>query len=528
MGEAVLKVMDVGSNSMPRDNDFESRKTQELVFAFVEPIGGGSKRIINLFEENLRDTFGYTVNSISISALIESEARNSTLPEPEIPPILSSLGKLSKRAARISRLQQWGNILREPKNDFLARKAIQRISEYRANHDGLLKTGDEGPRVPQPMRAVHMIRSIKHEAELKLLKSLYGDLLFLIAVSGDRKSHINNFRPGDLSDAEDQKRSLEYDALAKIDQDEGIENGQGVRDVFYQADLFLSSKDDSARGQIEIFLDLVFGRRIKSPSDHERMMFEAFAASLRSTCLSRQVGAAISDAHGDLVSIGWNDVPAFGGGLATDEKEESRKTLCKTRGFCKSYKEINNLLKDIFEKLRSEKIISKRISEKVVCRALKDAGLSGLIEFSRAIHAEMEAILSAARTGKIGLRNGTIYVTTYPCDNCVKHILAAGLRQVIYIEPYPKSRAKDFYDDWIAEKENNDLNEKNRLFFAQFTGIAPQAYALLFKKWFKRKDKSGNVQDRGKEFTPITSVYLDSYILYEAKIAGDLYNEQKE
>src|SRR3954451_23763791 len=44
-------------------------------------------------------------------------------------------------------------------------------------------------------------------------------------------------------------------------------------------------------------------------------MFMAYAASLRSGDLSRQVGAAIIDSHGDLISVGCNEAPKSGGGL---------------------------------------------------------------------------------------------------------------------------------------------------------------------------------------------------------------------
>jgi deoxycytidylate deaminase len=44
-------------------------------------------------------------------------------------------------------------------------------------------------------------------------------------------------------------------------------------------------------------------------------MFMAYAASLRSGDLSRQVGAAIIDSHGDLISVGCNEAPKYGAGL---------------------------------------------------------------------------------------------------------------------------------------------------------------------------------------------------------------------
>ena len=44
-------------------------------------------------------------------------------------------------------------------------------------------------------------------------------------------------------------------------------------------------------------------------------------------------------------------------------------------------------------------------------------------------HAEMEALLSCARSG-VSTRGATLYSTTFPCHNCAKHIIAAGVARV--------------------------------------------------------------------------------------------------
>ena len=44
------------------------------------------------------------------------------------------------------------------------------------------------------------------------------------------------------------------------------------------------------------------------------------------------------------------------------------------------------------------------------------------------IHAEMNALMFA----KEPVRGCTIYVTHHPCDNCLKHLLQAGIKKVYY------------------------------------------------------------------------------------------------
>ena len=105
------------------------------------------------------------------------------------------------------------------------------------------------------------------------------------------------------------------------------------------------------------------------------------------------------------------------------------------------------------------------------------------------VHAEMEALLSCARSG-VSPVGGTLYSTTFPCHNCAKHIVAAGLRRVVYVEPYPKSRAVEFFNrsqarDRVLRKTlvQAILVRKNALLFDSHDGERAQAIGrkLLFK-----------------------------------------------
>lgn len=101
--------------------------------------------------------------------------------------------------------------------------------------------------------------------------------------------------------------------------------------------------------------------------------------------------------------------------------------------------------------------------------------LKDLTEFGRALHAEMDCLLSANRSGR-SVVGGTMYVTTFPCHNCTKHIVASGLKRVIYVEPYPKSRADDLHGDSISlTPRDTDCVQ-----FLPFIGLGPRRYFDLF------------------------------------------------
>src|SRR5205807_7486580 len=80
---------------------------------------------------------------------------------------------------------------------------------------------------------------------------------------------------------------------------------------------------------------------------------------------------------------------------------------------------------------------------------MKGSHLVNSIEYFRAVHAEMAAIVDAARRG-VPICDAVLYTTTFPCHDCAKHIVAAGIQRVVFIEPYPKSLAPELYLDSIA------------------------------------------------------------------------------
>ena len=59
------------------------------------------------------------------------------------------------------------------------------------------------------------------------------------------------------------------------------------------------------------------------------------------------------------------------------------------------------------------------------------------------VHAELNAILFAARLGTVSLDGATMYVTLSPCANCAKAIAQSGIKKVVYCEEYDQNAS-----DW--------------------------------------------------------------------------------
>lgn len=73
------------------------------------------------------------------------------------------------------------------------------------------------------------------------------------------------------------------------------------------------------------------------------------------------------------------------------------------------------------------------------------------------IHAEMNAILFAAKTG-IEIENSTLYSTVKPCQHCMKNLLQAGIKRIVYKYPYDKDVEGETVNEFM--KINNIIVEK--------------------------------------------------------------------
>jgi cytidine deaminase len=312
-----------------------------------------------------------------------------------------------------------------------------------------------------------MVRQLKRPDEVALLRKVYGRQFVLTSAYAPealRKEKLCERLRRELSTAVPLS-DITHRAEQLIERDaseEGEALGQQLRDTFHLADVFIDGiNKQEMDSKITRFVDALFGRNDISPSKDEYGMYAAKSASLRSADLSRQVGAALFTADGELVTQGCNKVPkAFGGTYWDLEKPDHRDV---TKGQDPNEFHKREILRELVERLRSRGFLSTSLTSigsdtEIVSApiakqdgdqppgALRNARINDLTEYGRVVHAEMLAICDAARVGR-SVKGSTLYCTTFPCHNCTKHILASGIRRVVYMEPYPESRAKDLHPD---------------------------------------------------------------------------------
>jgi cytidine deaminase len=255
-------------------------------------------------------------------------------------------------------------------------------------------------------------------------------------------------------------------------------------------------------------------------------MYTAKSASLRSSDLSRQVGAAIFRVTGEVVTLGCNEVPKAGGGTywpddpgdARDFKKgfdpNEHQKLEILVNLLHSLKEGGHLAQSLTDLPNAEAVGRKLLEESA---EVKDSKLMDIIEFGRIIHAEMSAICDAARRG-VSIDGTTLYCTTFPCHLCAKHIVASGICRVVYLEPYPKSYAEKLHADSIEVETDTGAR---KVLFEPFIGVSPYRYRDLFEKGKRKYNGVAEAWPQGEK-RPMIEVYFPSYFEGESRIAVEL------
>ena len=381
----------------------------------------------------------------------------------------------------------------------LAQIAVQAIIERR---DTAL--ANEGVH-QQPGSMAYILRSLKHQDEVEALRKLYGPRFILIGAHAPRNLRIETLArdiAASYASTDTARYKEKAEQLAHRDEsEEGHDYGQHVRETFPLADFFVNvHQRHDAKLNLDRFLNAYFGWPFASPTRDEYGMFHAQAASARSADLSRQVGAAVATEEGDIIAVGCNEVPRFGGGAYWEGDPDDARDFQRGSDPNQRMRDviINEIRQVLSDKWLAESMKAASLEE--FRDALGDARVQQLTEFNRAVHAEMAALLDGARRG-VSVRGATLYTTTFPCHNCAKHIVAAGIRRVVYIAPYAKSLAEELHPDTVAIDSDHPVEGK--VAFDRFVGVSPDVYLPIFTKGdARRKDKkTGKVVD----FNPLVA-----------------------
>lgn len=465
------------------ENQVHAFSNSEIVIGLVGAVGTDLGKVIKILSNKLK-IFGYDVELVSISSdIIPKYSGNDATENP-------------KEYERISSAMDAGNEARRKSDDnsILALGSAAWICSRRERDD---KNNPKHAR-----RKAYIIKSLKRPEEAERFRQIYPQGFYMIGVFSDKKTRSKYL-------IEEGMTSEEAQRLINRDQDEKLPNGQLVANTFHMSDVFVRMDvvEYQLKHSLWRFLEIIFGHPYRTPTFDEYSMYLAFAASLRSADLARQVGAVIAKDN-EVLATGANDCPRYGGGLYWPEFDDTEKKIIDQkdgrdymRDCDANVIEQKKIIDDIVEKA-----VGKGLDEQALREVLDGSQIRDLTEYGRVVHAEMEALLCCGRN-HISTRKASLYCTTFPCHNCAKHIIAAGIERVIYIEPYAKSKAAELHSDAItlgfSEKQDKKENqvEQEYVHFEPFVGIGPRRFFDLFSmrlgsgSSMKRKDDEGQTLD---------------------------------
>lgn len=268
-----------------------------------------------------------------------------------------------------------------------------------------------------------------------------------------------------------------------------------------------------------------------TPSSEERCMVVAFTAKFNSGCLSRQVGAVITNKAHTIRTIGWNDVPyghipcslrelkimATGKGdyLGSRRYFYSQYEVEDTKPF-KDGQTFNEKVRLKYQDLHldSKNELMEGFPYSYCFKSLQNEFDKEKNQVhTRSLHAEENAILQMAKYGGEPLHDGIIYVTASPCELCCKKLYQIGVRKIVYIDEYPGiSRENIIGNGFHRPKLKQFQGAYGATYFKLYQPLIPYKEELKIRKSGETEIKNSNYNDRiSKELSKILKTHkIDS------------------
>lgn len=355
-------------------------------------------------------------------------------------------------------------------------------------------------------RTVVVIDSIKNPFESMYLKDRYSSY-YLVAVyteNQERRERLEKNKKLDRKTINLIDKIEQFSELKRALKEEKVEQMltglqqvpeyilqfivQNVEACIQSADIFINNPPSNNQ-YIELkktllrYVSLMMYPGLVLPTNIERCMQIAFAAKSNSGCISRQVGAVITDSKYHLYSIGWNQVP-------------EGQMPCTYRNLVELHRHWNTEAYSCLENNDDERIqqlIAKGVQEfyeKEECRlnkvgretafCFKDLCKDREQVYVRSLHAEETAFLNLTGDNKRMAEGGYLFTTSSPCVSCAKKAAYMGISKIYYIEPYPGITFSHILAAGPEEK---------RIESVLFTGAIGRAYTQLYTPLFPKKDE---------------------------------------
>lgn len=328
-----------------------------------------------------------------------------------------------------------------------------------------------------------VIDAIRNPYEAKYFKDRYSAfyLMSINAPNIDRKSYLQQVHKYSV----DQFDDLEKKESGKSKVTDADFVSQNVKRCIEISDIHIfnprkeTNNHNILKAQLAWYISLMQHPGLVSPTSLERVMQIAYSAKLNSGCISRQVGAVVTDKNYSVKSVGWNDVakgqvPCSLRSLSALENSFDPITYSAFERSNEAFRKEANIQ---YKRLIHVEKLGKNISYcfKSIKNSIDDEKNQ---VHTRSLHAEENAFLQLAKYGAAAIEGGKLFTTASPCELCAKKAYQLGIKDIVYIDPYPGIA--------IDHILTIGLNPPNLI---QFRGAVGKGYHQLYEALMPYKDE---------------------------------------
>jgi dCMP deaminase len=324
-----------------------------------------------------------------------------------------------------------------------------------------------------------VIDAFRNPYEIEFFKRRYSEFYLIGVLRNASKRHSSLFNNGlkndDIRFIDEREKGKLVERKKENISDWVI--SQDLNECIDKSDVFIDNEEDCTgvypqlKYNIIKLITLIKNPGCIPPNSDERNMQIAMTAKQMSGCISRQVGAVVVNGKGYAVGIGWNDPPRgqVPCSLRTGKElaEGGRKRVFSD--YERSPEFINHI--------KTHFNISHAFCFRNMVEKVQGKSRDKMREFTRALHAEENALLQAAKGSHESLDGATLYTTSKTCTLCAKKAYQLGIDKIVYIEEYPGIAI-----DQTIKTGDRDIEIK------RFQGITGAAYFSLYSSLLPERD----------------------------------------
>lgn len=328
------------------------------------------------------------------------------------------------------------------------------------------------------------IDAIRNPYEAFFLKRRYANF-YLVSINTSNVERLRSLR---------EFRNLTDPEIKTIDEKEypskvsGAKKfiAQNVQECIEVSDIHIHNSKGSEFthtdlvSQLAWYVTLMVHPGLVMPTSVENCMQIAYTAKQNSGCISRQVGAVVTDDSYSVKAVGWNSTPQGQTPCLLRSAEDLLEG--RNKSDFSEYELKDPLFRKAVSSKYSELIALNKASSRSFAFCFKS--IQNEIEgeknqvHTRALHAEENAFMQIAKFGGQRLAGGILFTTASPSELCAKKAYQLGLAKIIYIDPYPG----------IATQHILSCGQKKPE-LELFRGAVGRAYYQLYQPLMPYKDE---------------------------------------